>query len=59
VLGSIERLKRKWFCSAEKFRVFQQYRPVAEGKEYFLSVGSWPILLKNPKIFLAANLFAM
>jgi len=27
VLGSIERLKRKWFCPAEKFGVFQQNMP--------------------------------
>jgi hypothetical protein len=29
VSGSIERLKRKWFCLVEKFRVFQQNRPEA------------------------------
>jgi hypothetical protein len=30
VSGSIERLKRKWFCPAEKFGVFQQYLPFGE-----------------------------
>jgi hypothetical protein len=30
VLGSIERLKRKWFSPAEKFRVFQQNLPEAD-----------------------------
>jgi hypothetical protein len=38
VLGSIERLKRKWFSPAEKFRVFQQYRPFSASHETIFRV---------------------
>jgi hypothetical protein len=38
VLGSIERLKRKWFRPAEIFGVFQQYRSLSASGDRILSV---------------------
>ena len=47
MLGSIERLKRKWLCPVEKSRVFQQYRHLAALDFLVLSVGFGSIVATN------------